>query len=310
MNKIPVGATVSGAYHFAFADILSVLGIAWFPHLLFAAIVAAAIFALAPGLPSHVLHGEFGLPLLTEYTRIGGIVFLASLLAGAITTAGLQQKALSQTESLSYFYFSLGAPVWRLIGAHILAILVLILIIAVSAGIVGAVAFEAVKLLPRYGTALAAVAVVAGVFWAIYATVRLLFLLPAVVVAEGTLGLSRSWQLAAGSFWRIVLISFVVFVPTMIVAGMISNAIVGPQFLGFAGAPHIHAHMTHKELVQTYVAMLSSVFKGLRGLWPYLLALNAVHALINLGLSNGMVASAYLAVSSHPGGHMPMDRAA
>ena len=47
---------------------------------------------------------------------------------------------------------------------------------------------------------------IVAVLWYIYAAVRLVFFLPAVVVAEEQIGLGRSWALGRGNFWRIIIV--------------------------------------------------------------------------------------------------------
>ncbi len=90
-----------------------------------------------------------------------------------------------------------------LLGAMILAVILLWTGTALTAGAVAAVfwAGEHFGLPALYGLVEFA-AVVAGVCWFFYMAVRLMFFLPTVVVAEGGLGLARSWELGAGNFWR------------------------------------------------------------------------------------------------------------
>ena len=58
MHKIPVGETISGAYGFAFAGFLTVLGTVWFPYLLLLAIDGGAVYLIAPDLPAQLMHGN------------------------------------------------------------------------------------------------------------------------------------------------------------------------------------------------------------------------------------------------------------
>jgi hypothetical protein len=295
MNKIPVGETISGAYSFAFTKILSVLGIFWLPYVLFAAIVAAAVHFLAPDLPNQIMHGPWDMSLAMNFRRISGIVFLFGIVASAMVTVGLQRKALGLHPGPVFFYFSLGAPVWLLIGAFILAILVIILVVAITVGICMAIWFGAASIgSPAAVAAVRAIAIVAGVCWIIYLEVRLLFFLPAVVVAENTIGLGRSWTLAGGNFWRIIAVWIVVFLPVAIGFGMVSNALIGPFLPNFDFLKHQPADP------QMFINTLMQQF---RVLGPVYLVFAFVERVVFWGLGNGAIATAYRHVVGTPAEH-------
>jgi len=284
MNKIPVGETISGAYHFAFAEILSVVGVFWLPYLLLAAIVAAAVHFLAPDLPNQMMHGPWDLSLAMSLQRIWGIVFLFALIASAMVTVGLQRKALGLYSGPVFFYFSLGAPVWLMIGAFILAILVIILVVAITGGICVAIWFAAGNIgSPMGAGAVRALAVLAAVCWIIYLEVRLMFLLPAVVVAENTIGLGRSWTLGGGNFWRIIAVLIVVYLPVAIGFGMISNALIGP-FIPFDFLAH---HPSDPHMI------VDLMMQQFRVIGPLYLVLAIVERIVFWGLGNGAIATAY-----------------
>jgi hypothetical protein len=304
MKRIPVGATISAAYRFAFGGVLSVLGIIWFPYVVLAAVVAGAIFALAPDLPGQIMRGEFDLPLLFGATRIFGIAFLAIFIVRAMVTVGLQQKALGRYQGSPFFYFSLAVPVWRMIGANILAFLVLLLIYVLTALATWAICFAAIKFVPEFGKAIAAVAIIAAVLWAIYVAVRLVFFLPAVVVAEGKVGLERSWELGGGNFWRIVAVLLASFVPVMVGAGIVSHALTQPFMHApdFAAQFGSHPHLMPDEFGPAYVKLMSMYFQRMRAVLPWLIVLQIIETVVLLGLGNGAIAHAYLGVTSPEGG--------
>jgi hypothetical protein len=300
MHKIPVQATISGAYSFAFGNILSVLGIVWFPYLLLAAIVAGAIYVLAPDLLGHVMRGEFDLPTLFSLARVWGVVFLAMIVVRAMVTVGLQRKALGRAPGPSFFYFSLSAPVWRMIGAYILAFLVVLLIYALTALAAFAISFAAIKFVPNFGKAIAAVAVIVAVLWVIYAVVRLMFFLPAVVVAEEHIGLARSWELGGGNFWRIIAVFFVVFVPVAMGVGIVSQALTGPFMPPPDFAAHFgpHPNFTPNEIGPMYMKLIGAYFQQIRPVLAIFIALQIIQTVIFLGLGNGAIANAYLGVTA------------
>src|SRR5215469_15081609 len=96
MGKIPVGETISGAYGFAFADFLSVLGIAWLPHVVYLLLIAGIVYGLAPELPAQVMRGEFDYSTIYALRRIGGLLWLVGLITQCMVTVGLQKKALGE----------------------------------------------------------------------------------------------------------------------------------------------------------------------------------------------------------------------
>jgi len=55
--KIPFERTVAGAYRFAFANILSILGIGWFPVVLLGLIFAGLVYTLLPQLTARIRPG-------------------------------------------------------------------------------------------------------------------------------------------------------------------------------------------------------------------------------------------------------------
>jgi hypothetical protein len=296
MNKIPVGQTISGAYEFAFAGFLSVLGITWFPYLVLLAFAAAVVFALEPGLPGHILRGEFDVPLLIEIARIYGLIGLAALVVRAMVTVGLQKKVLGTLEGPTFFYFSLGSPVWILLGAYILVIIALIFILALTACVVGAIAFAAIHYVANFGYAIAVVAGIVGLCWYIYACVRLTFFLPAVVVAEGHLGLVRSWELGSGNFWRIFAVLFVVFVPVAIGLGMLQRAVLAPLVLPPHFADELR-NMTPEHIGTFYMSIAKAFLQQMHQALPFVIVFNVIQSIIFLGLGNGAIGKAYLAVT-------------
>lgn len=297
MGKIPVGETISGAYGFAFAGFLTVLGTVWFPFLVFLAFCAGVVFLVAPDLPGHIIRGEFDLPVLYSVMRIAGLITLASWIVRAMVIVGLQERALGRVTGPTFFYFSLGAPVWRMIGATFLAVLALIFIGLLTTGVTVALGIAAYKYVAHFGTAIAVVLGIIAACWFIYAVVRLVYFLPAVVVAEERIGLGRSWELGGGNFWRIVAVSFVVFVPVAIGFGIVQNAIVGPFILPHDFSQHLKAGATPGEIAQAYEDVLKAFLQQIHTVLPFFIVFSVVRDLVFLGLGNGAIAKAYLGVT-------------
>ena len=296
MHKLPVGETISGAYGFAFADILSVFGIAWLPHVIYVLLIAGIVYGLAPELPAQLMRGDFDDTTVYAIRRIGGLVWLVGIVVQSMVTVGLQKKALGEMPGPTFFYFSLGAPVWRMIGAVFLAILAYILIVALTVGVTVALAVVAAKSVAHFGTAIAVVLGIIASCWVIYAAVRLFFFLPAVVVAEGQIGLIRSWELGGGNFWRIFAVCFVVFIPVAIGFGILQNILIGP-FLPPDMFTHLHANMNPSELGEFYMSILKAVFHAMRAALPLIIVFALIRSIVFLGLGNGAVAKGYLGVT-------------
>ncbi|MGD0144156.1 MAG: hypothetical protein ABSC92_13440 [Rhizomicrobium sp.] len=285
MNKIPVGETISGAYSFAFTKILSVLGVFWLPYLIAAAIIAAAVHFFAPDLPHQLVNGPWDLSLAMNFQHISGILVLVGTIAASMVTVGLQRKALGLHPGPVFFFFSLGAPVWLMIGAFILAFLVILLIGGITAGLCVAIWFAAGNIgSPAAAGGVRALAIIAAACWIIYLEVRLLFFLPAVVVAENSIGLGRSWTLGGGNFWRIIVVLIVVFLPVAIGFGMISQALVGPFLPNFEFLSH------QPQDPHMFINLLMRQF---RVLGPLYLVFALVERIVFWGLGNGAIATAY-----------------
>jgi hypothetical protein len=297
MHKIPVGETISGAYGFAFAGFLTVLGTVWFPFLVLGAIDAGLAKLLAPDLFDQIRHGNIDTDLLMfDVRRIQWMSWIFSLIIQSVIAVGLQERALGRVQGPTFIYFSLGGSVWRMVGAMFLLTVSIIVIVALSVAAAVAVSVAAINFIPHYGPLVAAVMSIVTSCWVIYACVRLSFFLPAVVVAEGHIGLGRSWELGGGNFWRIFVIYLAIFVPVAIGFYILWAFLVGP-LLPWDLLSHIHPKMTATEIQQLDMDVVKRVFQQLRGAWPVVLALFVIQQLVFIGLNNGAVGKAYLAVA-------------
>ncbi len=297
MHKIPVGETISGAYGFAFAGFLTVLGTVWFPYLLLLAIDGGAIYLIAPDLPAQIMHGNIDTSFIYSLHRVRGIITLAGFIVGAMVTVGLQQRAQGLVQGPTFFFFSLGAPVWRMLGAYFLAIVALIFISVITVGITTVLCIAAIHYVQHFGgIAIAVVLGTAAFCWIVYACVRLTFFLPAVVVAEQDIGLIRSWELGGGNFWRIFAVAFVVFVPVvpvLIGLDLVWSAVIGP-FLPLDLLTQFHAGMSDDQINALGVAIAKRFVGELRTALPLFLTLGVIQQVIFIGLHNGAVGKAYL----------------
>lgn len=298
MKKIPLEETLIAAYRFLFTNIISIIGTAWLPLVALIAIQLGLLYAFVPHawlhgqFPDFKTHEEMMVTLLPIF-RLSPILTFVALIVAAMIMVGLMQRSLGLKQGMTFAYFSLGAPVWRMLGAYVVGFLILIAVVIALVVIVTLFCFLAVPKLPHGPGILAAVILGVLAFCAyIYTAFRLFFFLPAVVVAEGELGIGRSWQLGGGNFWRIFLIALLILIPVGFLASTILQITVLPPFLSvIVTMPHDHDPSHVGEHVRAI----------LQALWPVLPALVGVvlaERLALLGLFAGAIGSAYKAVAA------------
>jgi hypothetical protein len=230
MDKIPVGATIGHAYSFAFKDFLKILGVMWVPFV----IMMAATLALGTQVTAftNALTTK-NFAEVSNVISVLGPAYILFLFLIVMQILGITELALGKRQGASpYFFFTLGKPLWRLIGAYLLVVLLLIaaiLVFVFAAGILAAI-FTGVTGVAKgakpSGAAagvlgLAVIIIVPIVYCAfIYGLVRQTFFLTPVVVAEERLGLRRAWSLGRGNFWRMFVIILALLVPFVILEGV------------------------------------------------------------------------------------------
>jgi len=285
MPKIPVGQTVEVAYRFAFRHFFAVLAILWFPYFVVIAIIVALGAAMVPGIIRELQADAFPASAVPGLIGLGILAWLGLIVAGAMVRVGLMRKALGMQEGRVFLYFSFAAPVWRMLGALFLAVLVLIGIGLASAAAVGIV-WGIGRAVFGQGTAgaITGVAGVIAVLWYIYASVRLVFFLPAVVVAEEQIGIGRSWSLGGGNFWRIFVVALAVIIPVVLLFGIL-GLIVGTSMTVPLAEP-----TTPHDVVKLIAQRLSAAVS------PFAVLLDIAYITALAGLWTGAVAGAYRAI--------------
>jgi hypothetical protein len=297
---IPFEQTITGAYRFGFTKILSVIGVAWFPMLILAAIAGGVGYMFGPQLLDFFQHlpaaGDKPDPARAfEMFRLLGLFYLIFLPAFIVVTAmirvGLMRKALGLIEGPVFVFFSLGAQVWRLIGAYILLMLALYALgIALAIGDVAVWGALHAAAPAAAAPVVTIVGIVAGCF-VIYAFVRTFFFLPAVVVAEDLIGLGRSWELGGGNFWRIVGIVLIVYLPIGFAMSIVNSSIMQTIM------PAIMQHAADAHTPAQSQAVVREMFGALARVLPYFGGLWLVQTVLTLGIDVGAVATAYRAVT-------------
>lgn len=222
MSKIPVGATIARAYGFAFRDFFKIVSIVWLPWLFLSAVgifVGAYTLAFAPETIGG--NGPSILSLLPGMIPI----YLISLFLLFMQIAGITEQALGLRSGSHFYYLAFGKPVWRLVGAFLLNVLIVLglLVLFILAGTAFQAALALLGKLAGFGRIISAVTTFATAAAAlcayIYILFRVAFLLNPVVIAESRVALGRSWSLSKGNFWRMFAIFLAVLMPTMVLLG-------------------------------------------------------------------------------------------
>jgi len=307
MTKIPVGKTIAFAYGFAFGDFLTVLGIVWLPLGL---ALVLSYFAMTQGwnnVGGMMQAGDFGAAqgAMRSLVLFGAAV----LILQSVATVGVTTQALGLRNGSPIVYFSLGAPVWRLVGAYILVFLLFIVfeivfaigavLLGLLAGVVIAAVASASGTHSGLSTAtivlLAVIGVAAFVGALLYIGARLVYLIAPVVVAEHKIDLTRGWTLTKGNFWRIVAIVLAIFIPLGIVSGTASILLYGSDM--FPPMQAIMQHASDQKMVQQLTDTWSRNLQTRMGdIWLIAYPVQFAISVLTTALSAGAAAFAYRAL--------------
>lgn len=294
MPKIPVGHTVEAAYRFAFKQFFAVLGIMWFPYLVVIAVSVALAAAMLPGVWHAADEGTFPPAEIPGLIGLAVLFVLGMFVAGAMVRVGLMRRALEMQTGWVFVYFSFGAPVWRMLGAMILAALIILAIALASAAGVGIVwGISHAVLGEAVSGILTGIAAVVAVLFYLYAAVRLFFFLPAVVVAEEQIGLGRAWSLGRANFWRIIVVFLASFIPVMILFGVLSALVSTAVFV-----PTVEPTTLHDAIRQIHGQLAAA-------LNPLTIVVDIAYFTVLAGLGTGAIAGAYRAIVPSGAGQQP-----
>jgi hypothetical protein len=229
MNKLPVGQTIRFAYAFTFGEIGTVLGLIWIPTVL-NAVGGFLVFGLAPAAATDGSPGpQFGLLML---------YFVVAFLLAAMMAVAVTQQALGLRKGPALAHFALGSAEMRVFGGFFGLYLIFFLFVLAFALVGGVMVAAGGGLLAVGGSAmgLAAVLGFAGFCILVYVFVRLSFLFIPAAIVEGQFGLTRSWELTAGNFWRIFAVGLAVLTPLLLVQGIAEYFILGPGYFASIAA--------------------------------------------------------------------------
>ena len=295
MNKIPVGQTIRFAYTFTFGEIGTIIGLIWIPTLVNA---VATFFALRAYYTTLADSFESGMPPAGAGLGLPFLVAVLAMLMVAMIGVSITQQAQGLRQGPAFAHVSLGSMEWRAFGGFFglyLLFVLFIVIFALLVGVTAAASTAAVQSNPGLAAAGGigvAAAVLVGVCLVAYMVVRLSFLLVPSVVDGGEFGLTRSWQLTHGNFWRIVGVGLATLLPIFLVLATVEMIILGPRFF----IPDFkHAGDTAAALRN-----MVSQMRAMQNNMPLLMGLSFVISPLLYGLMFSASAFAYRSLS---GGH-------
>lgn len=234
MRKIPVWKTIAGGYSFAFGQLGTVIGLIWLPMVI---VAVAGYFVMAQyytAIPPAIEQGD---PAAAGRSALIVIVWsVISLLLWSMMYAAVTRQALGFRQGPALFNFQFGAVELRVFGAIVALVAIFAFFLLIYLIVVGALVGAA---RPGNPAAAAAVGLMAVLYLPalLFVIVRLSFFMIPATIAEGGIGLARSWQLTHGNFWRIVLIGLVTLGPLLLVTVAAEIAILGPDFFLPHNAP-------------------------------------------------------------------------
>jgi hypothetical protein len=292
MKKIPVGATIARAYRFAFGDFFRILGVIWLPWAIisvggFLVLRTSAALSAAMASNNTANAGRIMVAL--------GPFYLATVILLFMQITGITELALGLRKGSPYYYFSLGKPVWRVIGAFLL--LALVVIISAVAMVAGGIALGFITKLLNVPVLTTLIFLLGGVsaFCAyIYVLVRCSFLLIPVIIAEEKISLKGAWVLGRGSFWRMFAILLAIIVPALAIEMVFMFKFV------LQGMPFAPPNATPDQLAAYRAALTAWNLANaarIKGDWYIFYPGFAIFSALFYGLSSGSQAFAYRALT-------------
>ncbi|HEY2444780.1 MAG TPA: hypothetical protein VGI20_03480 [Rhizomicrobium sp.] len=272
MNRIPVAETIRFAYSFAFGQIGAIIGLVWLP-LLIAALLQFLPYAIGTAYPPDATNAAQS----TESALLNLMFAMGSLVLYAMNCVSVTRQALGLRQGAASIHFSLARPEGRMFAAIVIcglivvsAVLLCLLVGTISDRLTGASAI------------LVSVAILAGLCAIVWFTLRLVFFVPSVVVAEERVDLARAWTLSRQNFWRILAVVLAATVPILLLQGAALLVVLGPAFVAPLPANTAAATVAFTQRL----AMLDRHM-------PTVIGLTLVLTPFNLGLTLGASAFAY-----------------
>jgi hypothetical protein len=240
MQKIPVGQTIAFAYHFLFARIGTIVGIAWLPAIL----SSVVSYMIATYAAMHRAEFEAGDPQATgAYIVISMFGLMVTIFMASVVAVAITRQVLGQGSSGVVLYFAAGRTEWRMLAANvryllaIFALIALAALITILAFMLSGIPLDAPeRIQPSAATILAGLISWFVFLYALATILRVGFLLPPSIVAEEKGGLRRSYELTKGNFWRALAVVLALGLPLLLLVlggeAAVLRAALGPEFAG------------------------------------------------------------------------------
>jgi len=238
MQKIPVGQTIALAYHFLFARIGTIIGIAWLP----AVLSSAVSYMISTYAAMHRAEFEAGDPRATAaYMLVSLLGLVVTLFMTSVVAVAITRQVLGEGSSGVVLYFAAGRTEWRMLAANVRYLLAVFAMIAFAATIT-ALAFllsgiplgAPEQIQPSAATILAGLISWVVFLYALVTILRVGFLLPPSIVAEEKGGLRRSYELTKGNVWRALAVLLALGLPLLLLIlggeAAVLRAALGPEF--------------------------------------------------------------------------------
>ncbi len=292
LSKIQVIATVSRAYGFLLGEAGTIFRLAWAPIL-----IATGLNYLYGGQAiDAVLQAKNTAATGVQFDQTQFLLGVIGFLANAVVIVALLRVVIfgdRKTGLAVYFWF--GATELRLVGVYIL------LVVAALAAVVGA--GLALSVLAALAAAIPGLAIIVPIAVAalgiglIGAALKLM-IIPAVVVAENSLGVERSWALMHGNALRMFLVLVMIYIPIGIAGSLVLMAILGndmppsPDFQAlFSGK------LTPDEVRHSVDLWQLGLLKAMRMHWAEISIMNFIGGIIGAALVAGVTGNAYTALA-------------
>ena len=292
MSKIPVFAIVSRAYGFLLGEAGTIFRLAWAPILIATGLNylygGQAIDAMLLAKNTAATGAQFN---QTDFL-LGVFGFLANVM---VIVALLRVVIIGDRKPGLAVYLWFGATELRLVGVYILLVVAAVAAV-VGAGLALSVFAALAAAIPGLVIVvpLAVVALGIGLIWAALK----LMIIPAVVVAENSLGVERSWALMHGNALRMFLVLVMTYIPIGIAGSLVWMAILGndmppsPDFqVLFLGK------LTPDEVRQSVDLWQVGLLKAMRMHWMEISIMNFIGGIIGAALVAGVTGNAYTSLA-------------
>ena len=224
MTKIPVAETIRFAYTFAFGQIGAIIGLVWLP------LIIIAVLQFLPYALGTAYSAVSGNAAEAAGANLINFAFLTTVFVlFAMNMVAVTRQALGIRQGAASVHFSLAWPEWRMF----VAIVVCTLILTAAMGLylmVGSLIFSAEAGNPAMAVA-AGVYAIAGFCALVWFSLRLVFVLAPVIVAEERVDIVRAFLLTRGNIWRALAVALAVTLPLLLVQCIAVAVIVGPETL-------------------------------------------------------------------------------